>query len=86
MSKKKAAKKFPTLDSILDSGTPVGIQAAREEWSEYILEDGTKLRVRPILAEVLRVKGQYTPDGNPLYLTKASVVLSAQSPKKLRKK
>lgn len=57
-----------------------------EKWNTYLLHDGTQLKMKAIVAEVLRVEGQYTPTGDPLYTVNASIVISTNSPDALRKK
>ena len=57
-----------------------------EKWNVYALHDGTQLKLKAVVAEVLRVEGQYTPTGDPLYTVNASIVVSTNSPDSLRKK
>jgi hypothetical protein len=57
-----------------------------ERWNEYILHDGTKLKVKAVLAEVLRIEGQYAPNGDPLYTVNASLVVSSNAPDTLKRK
>ena len=64
----------------------VEFEAESEKWNTYILHDGTQLKLKAVLAEVLRVEGQFTPTGEPLYTVNASIVLSTNSPDGLRKK
>lgn len=39
----------------------------REGVGEYVLEDGTHVRVRTVLIDVKRREGQYTEHGAPIY-------------------
>ena len=64
----------------------VDVKKTTEAWSVYDLEDGTKLRVKPVVAEVQRVVGEYSSDGEPIYVVKTSLVLSTRVPKNLMKK
>jgi len=57
-----------------------------EKWNSYVLHDGSTLKVKAILADVLRVDGQYSPNGDPVYTINASIVVSTNSPDNLRKK
>lgn len=57
-----------------------------EKWNTYVLHDGTTLKVKAILAEVLRVDGQYAPNGDPVYTVNASIVVSSNAPESLRRK
>jgi hypothetical protein len=60
----------------LVDGVEVPIDESSEKWSEYKLEDGTTLRIKQVLMEVVRATGQYDPEGNPMYAIKAAPILS----------
>jgi hypothetical protein len=57
-----------------------------EHWNEYALADGTSMKVKVVLADVLRVDGQWTVTGDPLYTVNAQVVVNTNSPENLKKK
>lgn len=64
----------------------VPFEAEREGWNTYILEDGTTLKLKTVLAEVLRVDGVYDPSGNPMYVVNANPVVSVNAPEALKKR
>ena len=49
---------------------------AKEPWSEYHLSDGSIIKMRSILVEIWRVKGEFDNEGNPVYVLKAGDVLN----------
>jgi hypothetical protein len=51
----------------------ISIEDQKENWSEWTLEDGTKLRVRPVVTEVRRMK-HLGLDGMPVYHVKTAFV------------
>ena len=57
-----------------------------ERWNEYLLDDGTLLKVKVVLTNAYRVDGQYDPEGNPIYVIQTTNVVSANSPQELRRK
>jgi hypothetical protein len=57
-------------------GVEVAVDSSSEKWSEYKLEDGTKIRIKPVIIEVIRVTDQYDPEGNPLYVTKSQPIVN----------
>ena len=62
---------------------------ADEKLSEYTLEDGSVLRVRNVATSILRIEGQFSPDGRPIYLvltTPAVTVVSSKIVPALKKK
>ena len=70
------------------SGQKVGFDIGdKENWSSYILEDGTKIRMRLVVAEIVRLKGEYNQDGEPIYIVKSTnVVTTTDVPEHLKKK
>ncbi len=63
----------------------VGNRATGEHWNEYLLDDGTVVRLKPIVTEVLRVIGQYDNEGNPLYIVSATNVIAVDAPDEIRR-
>ena len=64
----------------------IEFEVERENWNVYALHDGTTLKIKAVLAEVLRVENAYTPAGDPLYIVNASPVVSSSSPESLKRK
>ncbi|HKT11680.1 MAG TPA: hypothetical protein VJW77_07625 [Terriglobia bacterium] len=60
-------------------GTKVTIEESTERWSEIKLDDGSVLRVKPAIVSVIRIDGQYDPEGNPLYAIQGGHVMAVQS-------
>jgi hypothetical protein len=38
-----------------------------EPWAIYEVEDGTQVKIKPILTKVFRIIDQYLPNGDPVY-------------------
>lgn len=85
---KKPKKSQPSNSDILDPSDSklVDAKEAKEQWSEYKLVDGTTLLLRPVLLEVRRLNKQYTPNGDPIYQVKSTVVIDTRIPSKLKRK
>ena len=66
--------------------TIVDFEADRESFSTYILQDGTSLKIKAVLTEVLRIDGEYQQNGDPVYGVSATQVLAVNAPESLRKK
>ena len=58
----------------------IEILEAKERWSEYRLADGTTLRLRPVMIAVFRADGEYTPDGDPVYNMKSTLITDVRAP------
>ena len=66
-------------------GFRVEYKPTAEPWCELECEDGTRLRVKLVVSDVIRVDSVKTPDGAPLYMIKSSNILQANVPEELRK-
>jgi hypothetical protein len=64
----------------------VEIAKSTEQWSEYVLVDGTIIRVKQVLLEVWRILDQYDPDGNPQYVLKTAAIPVIRAPAELKRK
>jgi hypothetical protein len=58
---------------------------AKETWSVYRLADGTTLRIKPVMIAVFRADGQHTPDGEPVYNMKSTLITDVRAPASLTK-
>jgi len=63
----------------------VDFEADKEQWSTYILHDGTALKVKAVVTEVARLEGVYDPKGDPVYLIQASQIMHVNAPDTLRR-
>lgn len=66
--------------------TEVGFRAAGEHWNEYLLDDGTVLRLKLVVTNVVKIDGLYDNDGNPAYLAQSTNVVGVSSPEEIRRK
>jgi hypothetical protein len=58
-----------------ETGTLVNVVKTHEPWSEYDLEDGTKLRMKQTVINVVRLDDR-DDDGNPMYSIQSQQTLS----------
>ncbi len=65
-------------------GEEVEFESEREAWNVYILQDGTKLKLKSVVASIVRLD-EYKPDGEPIYLVNASNVVTADVPDSLKR-
>lgn len=61
---------IPSKDLINNKSIPadddVEFEIQKEEWNEYKLDDGTKIAMKPAIAQVMR-KSTLDPKGEPIY-------------------
>jgi hypothetical protein len=64
----------------------IDIQQSNELWNQYLLGDGTVIKMKLIATEVWRVEGEWDSEGNPAYIVKSSNVVTVNAPESLRRK
>lgn len=81
MSSRRVNFQGETRDAV-----PVDFEVEKETFSTYILHDGSSLKIKAVLTEVLRVEGAYAPNGDPVYMIQAAQIMSVSAPEPLRRK
>lgn len=81
---RKLKKMIADQQRQVDEGTIMHIQDQRENWSECTLQDGTKIRVRPVITEVKKLRKPGI-DGKPAYALKSALITDIQHPNKTNK-
>jgi hypothetical protein len=66
--------------------TVMPFQAAGEHWNEYLVDDGTVIKIKLVVTEVLRVDDKYDGNGDPVYLIHSQNVVNVSAPESLRKR
>jgi hypothetical protein len=67
-------------------GEVVPFRGDVEHWNEYLLDDGTVVRMKAVAMEMVRVDGQYDAEGNPLYIINSTNVTHVSAPDELRRR
>ncbi len=63
----------------------VDFEVVREDWNEYKLEDGTVLKFKAIVTDIIRTE-EYDPStGNPIYHVRSTNILRVKVPEHLRR-
>lgn len=78
-------KQLRLPDGSVRSVTELGYRPSAEYWNEYLADDGTVIRVKLVVTEIMRVDDQYDPEGNPTYILKSSNVTAISAPDELRR-
>lgn len=66
-------------------GEEIEFETEKENWNTYILEDGTKLKMKSVVAKVLRLE-VFKEDGEPIYLVNSSQIVTSDVPDNLKRK
>ena len=56
-------------------GDDVSFTVVKEDWNTYQLHDGTEIRVRLIVQQVIKIPGEVDDQGNPVYVVRSNNVL-----------
>ena len=64
---------------------PMDINQTSEYWNQYLLDDGTVIKMKLVATKVLRVAHKYDNEGNPLYIIQSTNVTSVNAPLNLKK-
>ena len=78
-------KKRVTLGSEQLDATEIGFRSSGENWNEYLADDGSVIRMKLVVTEILRLDGRYDDDGNPQYFIKSTNVVAVSTPEHLRR-
>ncbi len=72
-------KTLPDQSGNLVTGDLVEVVESKERFSEIDLEDGTRIRIKPVVVEAVRVDGQWDNDGNPIYVIRSTTVMAVNN-------
>jgi len=78
-------KKVKLPDGREIEGTVMPFQTGREDWNEYLVEDGSIVRMKLIVTEITRLDGEYDAEGNPAYIVMSTNVTAVTSPDEMKK-
>lgn len=65
--------------------TEIGFRTSGEYWNEYLVDDGSVIRLKVVVTDVMRVDGAYDPEGNPMYVTKSTNIMTVSTPEEIRR-
>jgi hypothetical protein len=66
-------------DGSLQNANEIEVLDAKERWSEYRLADGTTMRIKSVVIAVFREDGQQTPEGEPIYNMKSTLITDVRA-------
>jgi hypothetical protein len=79
-----SSRKINFQGQVRDAVT-VDFEPDKETFSTYILHDGSALKLKAVLTEVMRIEGVYAPNGDPVYVIQAAQIMSVSAPDSLRR-
>lgn len=64
----------------------VDVNQTSEYWNQYLLDDGTVVKFKTVVTDVVKLIGEYDGEGNPVYVIKSKNIVSVSAPDSLKKK
>lgn len=61
-------------------GDDVSFSVTSEDWNRYQLHDGTEIRIRLIVQDVIKIPGELDEQGNPAYVVRSSQIMVVRPP------
>ena len=55
----------------LHDAVPIEANQSSEHWNQYLLDDGSTLKLKAVVTNVYRLLGVYKDDGDPIYVIKS---------------
>lgn len=77
--------KIKKADGSLVDATIIDVNSSQENWNQYLLSDGTVLKIKVFVTDVVRVDDEYDNEGTPVYVVKSANIVSVNSPENLKK-
>ncbi len=79
--------KVPMPDGTFADGTEIEVDETTERWSEVLLKDGARIRIKATVTSAGRADSGYDVQGNPIYLLNFQPVIAVVSvPDNLKRK
>ena len=69
-------RRIPGPDGELINVTEIGFRDHNEWWNEYLLDDGTVIRLKLVVSRVYRRDGHFDHSGDPVYYVDSTEVLA----------
>ncbi len=66
--------------------TPLDINQTNEYWNQYLLDDGTVIKMKLVATKILRVENKFDNEGNPVYIVQSTNITSVNAPDNLKRK
>lgn len=83
-------KKMPSKNTYVFNGKPVtgesvGIESSNEPWAQYVLADGTAVKVKIVLLDAVRLD-EFNETNDPIYQFQFQQIIGVVAPDKLKRK
>jgi hypothetical protein len=78
-------RKIPHPDGRPRDATIMTFRPSGEHWNEYLVDDGTVIRIKLVVTEILKLDDDFDPNtGDPIYVAQSTNVVSVNAPESLK--
>jgi hypothetical protein len=79
-------RRIPAPDGQVHEGEIMPFRAGGEYWNEYMVDDGTVIKIKLVATEIIKLDDMYEPNtGDPVYVVQSMNVTSVQAPEHLKR-
>ena len=61
-------------------GVEIEVEESTERWCVAKLVDGSVIRLKAVITEILKLEGEFDAEGTPIYMIKSTNITSVASP------
>jgi hypothetical protein len=79
MEKEERKVTIPGPDGKPLAGTDMEIEESSERWIDIKVHDGTRIRIKTVVTQVIKIDGAWDQEGNPVYVVKTTPLVSILS-------
>ena len=69
-------KSVPDQTGRMVTGELVEVEESTERFTDIKLADGTQIRLKTVVVEVVRADDQWDNEGNPIYIVRSATVMT----------
>ncbi len=66
-------------------GIRLKFKTKEEDWSHYETEDGSTVKMKTVVSDIIRLLKEQKEDGEPIYLVKSTNILEVETAEHLKK-
>jgi hypothetical protein len=77
-------RKVPFGNEMVDA-TVMSVQEGGEHWNEYLLGDGSVIRLKTVVTEIMKLDKKFDSEGNPIYLLKSANVVHVSASERAKR-
>jgi len=71
---------IPPIQELVKKKKPIEVKIkgiTGDDWNEYELETGKKIRTKPVITKILRIDDYYDRYGNPMYVVQSQIIATS---------